>query len=196
MADGKWLLYYVSGGGGTWVLPLEPGGEPRTLFGPNREPSHAMLSPDRKWVACDSGESGRSYVYLAPFGLRAENARFPPPPAAFPYGAATAASFSTLTATAVSWWWQWYPRATPWRSARRKSCSAQSTANLRRRRPQLRLVGGRPAHSDADDLRGNRGTAADIGAELDGIAEKVSREKSIGLVAHHLSAREHTQAAR
>ena len=51
----------------TWLLPLEGDGEPRPLLqSPFRE-IFAELSPDGRWMAYTSTESGRGEVYVQPF---------------------------------------------------------------------------------------------------------------------------------
>ena len=65
--DGRNLLFHTVEvtGGRLWVLPR--GGEPRPLVtGPFRE-SHSAFSPDGKWVAYTSNQSGRDEVYVARF---------------------------------------------------------------------------------------------------------------------------------
>jgi serine/threonine protein kinase/Tol biopolymer transport system component len=66
--DGKFLLYNVRRGGeppAAWVLPLTgdrrpfPFSQPRAFF--------PQSSPDGRWVAYMSGESGRNEIYVVPF---------------------------------------------------------------------------------------------------------------------------------
>ena len=68
--DGRYLLYDLLDGGGIWVLPLTGKAEDRKPFAyiktPFRE-SHSQFSPDGKWVAYVSNESGRNEVYIQPF---------------------------------------------------------------------------------------------------------------------------------
>ncbi len=67
--DGKFLLY--SAPKGTWVLP-DPLGEPGKSkpFQLRQVPPgtfNAQLSPDGRWIAYDSDESGRREVFVVPF---------------------------------------------------------------------------------------------------------------------------------
>jgi Tol biopolymer transport system component len=72
--DGRFLMYMeVSGktGQDLWVLPLNadvPGGRKPAVFlqTPANERG-GMFSPDGKWVAYSSDESGRVEIYLRPF---------------------------------------------------------------------------------------------------------------------------------
>ncbi len=67
--DGKFLLY--SSPQGTWALPDplgEPGkSKPFPLPQIPREAVSSQLSPEGRWIAYDSGESGRREVYVVPF---------------------------------------------------------------------------------------------------------------------------------
>jgi serine/threonine-protein kinase len=68
-ADGRSLLYAQSGSSGQereyWLVPFADAGPPRRLLaGPL---GHAALSPDGRFIAYASAESGRSEVYLRRF---------------------------------------------------------------------------------------------------------------------------------
>ena len=68
--DGKQLLYgdheRADNRWYSWELPLEPKGDPRRLvMGGSRA---ASLSPDSRWLAYSSGDSGRQDVYVKPYG--------------------------------------------------------------------------------------------------------------------------------
>ncbi len=83
--DGRFLLYLAtsfSGGaaakgkgrGGAigdpfdlWVLPLEGDGKPVLLLGTRFGEGYGTFSPDGRWVAYVSDESGRNEVYVRPF---------------------------------------------------------------------------------------------------------------------------------
>jgi Tol biopolymer transport system component/predicted Ser/Thr protein kinase len=68
--DGRYLLFatYVSGtGGDIWVLPLEGDRKPVAFLNSRFDESNPRFSPDGRWIAYDSGETGRSEVYIAPF---------------------------------------------------------------------------------------------------------------------------------
>ena len=66
-SDGRSLLYWTfdADGASLWRLRLTPDPEPTTFLrspvGPGR------LSPDGRWVAYSSTESGRSEIYVVPF---------------------------------------------------------------------------------------------------------------------------------
>ena len=69
--DGKFLLYTASGdhktGQDIWVLPLAAGVKPFPLLQTPFSELHAQFSPDGRWVAYQSNESGRSEIYVIPF---------------------------------------------------------------------------------------------------------------------------------
>lgn len=68
--NGRFLLYHQIHSGrkmDTWALPLPDGGKPVALLqGPSNE-VFAVFSPDGKWIAYSSDESGKWEVYVAPF---------------------------------------------------------------------------------------------------------------------------------
>jgi len=69
-ADGQLLLFDDSGGqtqvgSDIWVLPRK--GPPRPLIATAHEERAGRLSPDGRWVAYHSDESGRLEVYVRPF---------------------------------------------------------------------------------------------------------------------------------
>jgi Tol biopolymer transport system component/predicted Ser/Thr protein kinase len=67
--DGKFLLYFRVGPEDIWVLPVTSGASAKP-FPWLPEPFHGRLpkfSPDGRWVAYESWDSGQSEVYLAPF---------------------------------------------------------------------------------------------------------------------------------
>jgi Tol biopolymer transport system component len=49
------------------MLDLHAGGEPTTLIGTPYSDTRASLSPDERWIAYTSDESGRNEVYVRPF---------------------------------------------------------------------------------------------------------------------------------
>jgi eukaryotic-like serine/threonine-protein kinase len=67
--DGKFLLYAQVNGGlfDIWALPLAERGKPFLVVGPPFDKPDAQFSPDVRWVAYTSNESGRYEVYLKPF---------------------------------------------------------------------------------------------------------------------------------
>jgi eukaryotic-like serine/threonine-protein kinase len=69
-ADGRFLLYTVDVNGrlAIWMLPLEKGDrKPASLLKGDFNYKQASLSPDTRWVAYVSDESGRDEVYLRGF---------------------------------------------------------------------------------------------------------------------------------
>jgi eukaryotic-like serine/threonine-protein kinase len=70
--DGKFLLFFTgnalsSTGNDIWVLPLTGDGKPRPLIQTPFNDVYPDISPDRRWIAYASNESGRYEVYVAPF---------------------------------------------------------------------------------------------------------------------------------
>jgi eukaryotic-like serine/threonine-protein kinase len=68
--DGRFLLYYALDPRtktDVWVLPLQADRKPFSfLRGPSNE-LNAHFSPDGRWVAYESDESGRGEIYVRPF---------------------------------------------------------------------------------------------------------------------------------
>jgi Tol biopolymer transport system component len=65
--DGKQLLLVTQGqdtANDLLVLDLDKGGEPDVLRGTRFNEEHAVFSPDGRWVAYSSDESGREEVYI------------------------------------------------------------------------------------------------------------------------------------
>jgi eukaryotic-like serine/threonine-protein kinase len=70
-ADGKFLLFGVgdlSGTGQIWALPLAGDRKPVPVTQNTFAAINAKFSPDGRWVAYSSNESGRQEVYVVPFG--------------------------------------------------------------------------------------------------------------------------------
>jgi Tol biopolymer transport system component len=69
--DGRFLLYYTSNvsqtGQDLWVLPLEGDRKPVLLLGTQFNEREGSFSPDMRWIAYTSNESGRPEVYVRPF---------------------------------------------------------------------------------------------------------------------------------
>ncbi|HEV3334716.1 MAG TPA: protein kinase [Bryobacteraceae bacterium] len=69
--DGRFLLFYFSpnpkAGADLWVLPLEGDRKPVPLLATEFNELEAAFSPDARWVAYTSNESGRYEVYVRPF---------------------------------------------------------------------------------------------------------------------------------
>jgi Tol biopolymer transport system component len=68
--DGRFLLYRVTGDTRTndiWVLPLSGDRTPFPFVATPFSEGNARFSPDGRWVAYTSDESGQPEVYVAPF---------------------------------------------------------------------------------------------------------------------------------
>ena len=70
-SDGKYVLYEKNGGAqkkiDLWVLPMTGEKVPFVYIETPFEEAHAQFSPDAKWVAYTSNESGRSEIYVQSF---------------------------------------------------------------------------------------------------------------------------------
>ena len=64
--DGRLLLYVAERGSqrDLWVLPMAPPGPPRPFLATNADESQGRFSPDVKWMAYTSNESGVPEVYV------------------------------------------------------------------------------------------------------------------------------------
>jgi serine/threonine protein kinase/Tol biopolymer transport system component len=69
--DGRFLLYFAMPRpagpgvkGQTWVLPLQAGRRPIHLLGTEFSENRAVFSPDGRWIAYRSNESGRFELYV------------------------------------------------------------------------------------------------------------------------------------
>jgi Tol biopolymer transport system component/predicted Ser/Thr protein kinase len=69
--DGRFLLYYTfnvaQNGQDLWALPLEGDRKPVLLLGTKFNEREGSFSPDMRWIAYTSNESGRTEVYVRPF---------------------------------------------------------------------------------------------------------------------------------
>jgi len=68
--DGRYLLYTVSGAAGStdiWVLPLEGDSKPFAFLSTPSAQGNAVFSPDGRWVAYPSNETGAVEIYVRPF---------------------------------------------------------------------------------------------------------------------------------
>jgi Tol biopolymer transport system component len=59
--DGQFIIFWVAGGAGQWVMPVKNPSAARPLH--DRPNSHAQISPDGKWVAFNS----LNQIYVKPF---------------------------------------------------------------------------------------------------------------------------------
>jgi Tol biopolymer transport system component/DNA-binding winged helix-turn-helix (wHTH) protein len=82
--DGRYLLYRNApspdSGYDIWALPFDENGKPGTPFPvvqTKAEEREAEFSPDGRWIAYQSTESGRSEVYVQPFPAVADSIRLP-----------------------------------------------------------------------------------------------------------------------
>jgi eukaryotic-like serine/threonine-protein kinase len=70
-SDGRFLLYSTADtprtGVDLWVLPVEGDRKPVLLLGTEFDERYGGFSPDMRWVAYDSNESGRFEIYVRPF---------------------------------------------------------------------------------------------------------------------------------
>ena len=69
-ADGKYILYVTSSPGTAndiWVLPLAGDRKPYPFLKTESQENWAAFSPNGKWVAYSSTESGQAEVYVTPF---------------------------------------------------------------------------------------------------------------------------------
>jgi eukaryotic-like serine/threonine-protein kinase len=68
--DGRFLLYTAFDAktkSDIWVLPLQDGGKPFPYLRTEFNEDHGQFSPDGRWVAYQSDESGRQEIYVRPF---------------------------------------------------------------------------------------------------------------------------------
>jgi Tol biopolymer transport system component len=72
--DGETLLY-VRSSNSIWALPLGGGGPPELVLETGFQLDEPHLSPDERWLAYISDESGDWEVYIEPFGRPGERVR-------------------------------------------------------------------------------------------------------------------------
>ena len=68
--DGRMILFtnvVADTGSDIWVMPLDAGRMPQAIMRTRFAESSPVLSPDGRWLAYTSDESGRSEIYLRPF---------------------------------------------------------------------------------------------------------------------------------
>jgi len=69
-SDGRFLLYHNVDpvtGWDLWVLPMAGERKPRVFLKTNFDERWSQFSPDGRWVAYQSNESGRDEIYVRPF---------------------------------------------------------------------------------------------------------------------------------
>ena len=68
--DGRFLLYWITSAAtaaDVWLLPMEGAREPVAILQGNFNERGAEFSPDGRWIAYFSDESGRYEIYVRPF---------------------------------------------------------------------------------------------------------------------------------
>jgi eukaryotic-like serine/threonine-protein kinase len=68
--DGKFLVYWVNDPktrGDLWMVPLDGDHKPVPLLQTGADESLAQVSPDGKWMAYQSDETGSPQIYVRPF---------------------------------------------------------------------------------------------------------------------------------
>ncbi|MDQ5871037.1 MAG: protein kinase [Acidobacteriota bacterium] len=67
--DGRYLVYHTFGGNSFWDLWVAPtdGGKPFALFSTKYTEVQGQISPDGRWIAYASDESGRFEIYVMQF---------------------------------------------------------------------------------------------------------------------------------
>jgi len=74
--DGKTLLYRTSGEENAfWALPVEGDGPPELVLKTAFSVGSPQMSPDGRWLAYGSNESGRNEIYVEPFRRPGERVR-------------------------------------------------------------------------------------------------------------------------
>ena len=78
--DGRYLLFRAFKAGPTpnadiWALPLDGDGKPLPVLRTRFEERDAQFSPDGKWIAYHSNDSGQHEVYVQPFHGPGERVR-------------------------------------------------------------------------------------------------------------------------
>jgi eukaryotic-like serine/threonine-protein kinase len=74
-SDGKTLLYKRLFQNKAWAFPLEGGGEAEVVLDLEAAMDEPQVSPDGRWLAYTSQESGEYDVYVQPFGRPGERVR-------------------------------------------------------------------------------------------------------------------------
>jgi Tol biopolymer transport system component len=69
-SDGRFIVFSsgdVRASADLWALPLTGDRKPVPILRAPFQESHAQVSPDAKWVAYESNETGRMEIYVRPF---------------------------------------------------------------------------------------------------------------------------------
>jgi len=70
-SDGRFITYLTTGNAfDLWVVPLEGERKPEEFLATSFSEGNSAFSPDDRWMAYASNESGRSEVYVRPFPSR------------------------------------------------------------------------------------------------------------------------------
>jgi len=96
--DGRAIVYNtITGETGTdlWLFPMESNSTPRALLSTPFDESGAAISPDGRWMAYRSNETGRYQVYIRSFPDMAEKHRI------------SDDALGTSEAVQVSYWITW-----------------------------------------------------------------------------------------
>lgn len=77
--DGRFLLYVAGTGplsnNDIWVLPLDGARKPYPILSTSFNETRGSFSPDGRWIAYTSDESGRNEVYVIPFAEPTSNSK-------------------------------------------------------------------------------------------------------------------------
>lgn len=70
--DGKYIAYHTINPYDIWILPINPSGQgneqkPFVFLQTEFTENHATFSPDGRWIAYQSDESGSAEIYIRPF---------------------------------------------------------------------------------------------------------------------------------
>ena len=67
--DGRWLVFRTGSGGGRNISAMRTGTDsaPRALVATTAEEFSPAVSPDGRWLAYGSDETGRTEIYVRPF---------------------------------------------------------------------------------------------------------------------------------
>ena len=100
--DGRFLLYGVQDAktrSDLWVLPMTGGGKPFPVAQTSFDEMHGRFSPDGRWLAYVTNETGRYEVYVRPFPGPGERVQVSTGGGIFRSGSRTGASFSWRSTT-------------------------------------------------------------------------------------------------